>query len=288
MIQELTIQQACSSPAAFMYVWAHEEKFLKLINPEYAKIIRAKKANQTKLLSLSAEKYLGSTSKVNQYTDAIRQAFIDAYGMTPAEALIILAQGGSVAGKNWAEGVFGIGATKGIDFGISINGQSVFVNKQDGHIYAGTTDLTNSVVYKDIKGQSVAYQLFARDVKDGDKSYTFMSQYDKKSQTYYAATYSNADGEFSATTGRAVTAADGADIWGNIMLIVQKFINWLISIFGGGKQTLSAENTLPNQSTDGFVQQAGVGESGVILMALLAGGALLMGGNKKKSSQSSK
>ena len=41
------------------------------------------------------------------------------------------------------------------------------------------------------------------------------------------------------------------------------------------KQPITAENTLPSQTGDGFVQQAGMSTGAKIALALAAGGALL-------------
>lgn len=281
MLSELTIEQAKKSPAAFMYVWASDQ-FLNAIYPQYAKIISVKRANEKKLLMLSAKKYLGDENKWSQYTDAIRQAFISEYEMTPAEALVTLAQGGQVAGKNWSEGVFGIGATPKTTTYYGASG--ITTDETTGAIYANGSNVTDSTktVYATAKnGSTVAYQQFYTDA-DGN---TYMSQYDKKSGKYYSQTVSKSDGTMiNAATGAAMSGADGGDLWGNIVLIIQQFIDWLISLFGGNsdKELLSAENTLPSQTTDGFVSKAGIGEGAALLLLLAGGGVLLAGGLKKK------
>lgn len=271
---ELTIQEACTQPQNFMYVWADENAFLKYLKPEWASKIRTKKANQMKLLKLSAEKHLGSEDKVSQYYDAIRQAFIDAWRMTPAEALVILAQGGSVAGKNWEEGVFGIGAT------LTFAGTNISVRpndgyfEQDGKILPGNEDLN---VYATVGGKTVVYQRFYED----PNGTTYMSQLNKTTKKYYAASFSNASGNFSAKSGNSINISDSADIWGAIIASIEKFVQWIISLFGSGKETLNANNTLPNQVNDGFAQAGGGGllESGSgLLLVLAAAGMLLSGG----------
>lgn len=276
MITELTIQEACSHAADFMYIWADEKQFLRYIKSEYASNIRLKKAHQKKLLELSAEKY-GKT--VSDYTTAIREAFIDEWGHTPVEALVILAQGGQIAGKNWVEGVYGVGALHTNVF----NGTNITVDEKNGHIMKDGTDYTDTTktVYATVKNKPVEYQLFA--TIDG---VTYMSQYQKISKKYFAQSYSNAEGTFNARTGGAVSASDNADIWGSILLSFDKFLNWLVSLFGGSteRQTLTTENTLPDQKTDGFVSQSGMGEAGMILLAL-AGGGLLLANAKKKNSK---
>lgn len=274
-MRELTKQEACTSPASFMYIFATDE-FLSYIEPKYAYIIKGKRANQVKILMLSADKYLGDEKKWTDYGEAIRSAFIEMYGMQPIEALSVLAQGGSVAGKNWEEGIYGIGATANIDFGKSVNGASVYCNSQDGHIYAGTLDITDEskTVYKTIKGQAIPYQLFSREME----GMTFMTQYNRTRKQYDAQSYSTSDGEFSARTGAALTGINGGDIWGTIIMYLERFAEWLISIFvkeEDQKQPITAANTLPSQTGDGFVQQAGMSIGAKIALALAAGGALL-------------
>lgn len=277
---ELTIKQACEQPQNFMYVWATDE-FLAAIQPKYATVIRAKRANQQKLLALSAEKYLGSLDKVDQYYTAIRQAFIDAYGMKPVEALVILAQGGSVAGKNWSEGVFGIGAT------LQFAGTDITVRPKDGYferngkILPGDEDLN---VYATVGGKTVVFQRFYEDSTSG---VTYMSQLNKVTKKYYAASYSTKEGTFKASGGSKLTASESADIWSAIIGSLGEFITWIINLFGSGKKTLTTENTLPNQQNDGFVQTTGgvkggnmlEGNAGLLLAAAAAG--VLIFGMKK-------
>lgn len=286
-MRELTKQEACTAPASFMYIFATDE-FLSYIEPKYANIIKGKRANQVKILMLSADKYLKDEKRWTEYGEAIRSAFIEMYGMQPIEALSILAQGGSVAGKNWKEGIYGIGATANIDFGKTVNGHSVFCNSKDGHIYVGTvnnegnpsgaTDITDEskTVYKTIKRQAIPYQLFSREME----GMTFMTQYNKTRKQYDAQSYSTSDGEFSARTGAALTGINGGDIWGTIIMYLEKFVEWLISIFVKSedqKEPITAANTLPSQTGDGFVQTAGMSTGAKIALALAAGGAILYG-----------
>ena len=278
-MRELTIQEACSAPASFMYVWANNA-FLNAIDQKYARIIREKKANQIKLLALSAEKYLGDVNKVTEYYTAIANAFKAAYGVIPSQALVILAQGGTVAGKNWNEGIYGVGAV------VTFSGHTdITVNDANGHIYKDGKDCTDEskTVYSQVNGKAVAWQLFA--VIDG---ITYMSQYNKTTRKYHAQSYSTADGWYSANTGNAIDSASSSDVWGSIVMALEKFVSWILSIFGSGKEMINAENTLPNQSADGFVSQAGMGEAGGILLALAAGSALLFGMKGKGSKSNTK
>ena len=293
---ELTIEQAKKHPSNFLYVWATDE-FLNAIPKKYASIIRTKRANQKKVLMLSAEKYLGGFDQVQQYYDAVSKGFEEIYGMSPYEALIVLAQGGSVAGKNWEEGVYGVGAASLIYpstfAGVTLaDGSTVSVDATTGHIFAGNKDITDEskTVYSAPKGTVIAYQLFGYD----DFGYCYMSQYNTTRKKYYAHTWTDETGEaHKATNGNVTSASSGASFWGNIQLdwdFFKNIINWILSLFGvptipelGSSQTetLSADNTLPNQTTDGFITESGMGEAAAIALLAVAAGTLLAGGFKK-------
>lgn len=292
MLKELTIEQAQKHPAAFMYVWASDD-FLARINKKYAKRIAVKRDNQVKLLKLSADKYLKDAKKVNQYYAAIKSSFISMYGMRPIDALIILAQGGTVAGKNWEKGIFGIGATRtNTTFnGVELNGQAVTCDPDTGHIMCGGKDITatGNTVYSNVNGSTKAYQLFGQ---NDTGTMTYQSQYNAATGKYYAYAISdvNMGQTVSADTNKVMTGADNADIWGNVVMVIQQFIVWLINLFSNGKEVMTAENTLPSQTTDGFTSNTGTtSESNLLLIALLAGGTLLAtSGRGKKGKKQNK
>lgn len=275
---ELTIKEACTNPQNFMYLWADEEKFLPYIKSEYRTIIADKKANQKKLLLNSAEKY---NTTYDAYASAIRQAFIEQWDHTPAEALVILAQGGQIAGKNWSDGVYGIGSVAKNTFA---GHTDITVREKDGYferngkILPGDEDKN---VYATVGGKVVVYQRFYADQTTG---ITYCSQMNKLSKKYYAATYSDANGTYKAKSGDTVNASDRADIWGAILESLDKFFQWIMSLFSNTleRDTINADNTLPSQTKDGFVQTGGgtMLESSGILLAVAAAGILLAGGIK--------
>ena len=274
MITELTIDQAKEQPANFMYIFASDE-FLNAISPKYKNVIVGKAANQRKLLMLSAKKYLGDENLWVKYSDAIRQGFMNIYGITPAEALVDLALGKTVAGKNWKEGVFGVGALKITKF----KGTDISVNKSNGYMVRDGKLLP---VYDTVYNDSGAYQQFYYDEASGK---TYMSQ--KIDGKWYAASYSDKDGQTFSASGIGLSSADQASIWEAVIMNIGKFLEWLISLFSGGKtEMINEENTLPNQKTDGFVYQSGLGEAGAVMLLLAAGGALMASGalgGKRKS-----
>lgn len=279
-IRELTIEQAVKSPASFMYVWATDQ-FIAAIPKKHGRVITGKRANERKLLMISADKYLGSSDKWDQYTTAIRQAFINTYGMTPFDALVVLAQGGTVAGKNWEKGVYGIGAVKVQTF---YGSDTLTVDKATGNIMSGSTNVTQNSknVYANSGGKVVAYQKFYTDA-NGD---TYMSQYDKKTKSYYAASISKQNGTMiNAANGQTIDPSNNGDLWGNITLLLEKVKDWFLELFGkqnNDKEQMTVENTTPNQIGDGFV--SGVGEDGMLsqanawLLLAAAGGVLAAGG----------
>lgn len=271
---ELTITEACQNPQAFLYVWADEKKFLAYLPTKYAQIIRGKKANQRKLLMLSAERF---NTTFEAYTEAIRNAFIETYDMTPAEALIVLAQGGTVAGKNWDEGVFGVGALHTATFSGHTN---ITVRPEDGAILKDGVDMTDAA--RDVVGkvgkETKVVQRFAT-----IDEITYNSKYNKSDKKFYAYTYSDANSTYNARTGNQTGASYLDNLWTGVEMIWEKLIEWLVNLLFGSSNTntLSPENTLPSQKTDGFVQESGMGDALKIALLLAAGGAVLASGGLK-------
>ena len=283
-LKSLTVEEAKKNPSMFMYVFATDE-YLAAIDSKYASVIRGKRANQEKLLKISADEYLNDWQKWTEYKTAIKAGFEEIYKITPLEALVKLAMGEEVAGKNWAEGVFGVGALHPATF----YGTSVTVDKTTGHISKDGVDYTDETltVYKEIGKKATPFQLFA--TIDGVK---YMSEYYKTGKYYYAKSYSSESGTFNARNGSEVKQTDAGSVWENIQLGAWDFLEWLkslLSYFGititsssNSTQTLNEGNTLPNQKADGYVQESGMSEAAAIALLAVAGGTLLAGGFFKK------
>ena len=275
---ELTIEQAKRKPANFLYIFA-DDVFLSKIKNRYSKVIRGKRDNQNKVLMLSAEKYGGT---YDQYRNAISGAFVNIYGISPEQALMRLAEGKDVAGKNWKAGVFGVGATPSSTF----TGTKITVNETNGYMMIDGKYLpVYDTVYK-TNADGTEGDAFQQTYIDKATGNTYMSQYDEATKKWYAASISDANGNVTSATGATMSASEQATMWGAILLNIENFINWLISLFGTGTKTINETNTLPNQVADGFVHENNTTEAGGILLALAAGGLLLGGGlfgkNKKK------
>lgn len=264
---KMTLAEICKNPANFMYLFADEERFLKYLDRKSAIIIRAKKRNQQQVLvnAVGADEYQNAIQQV-------KDAFVDVYGMTPQKALTTLANGGEVAGKNWAKGVYGVGAlTKGTVF---VQGKDIEVMPSTGYIVINGNSLTPfqmKRVYgtdKDGKGIITNYSYTA---PDGS---TYTSQYDPETGKYYASTYSTADGIQQTALGASMTDADSSSVWVAVINSLSKIVEWIINLFKGNRTAITAENTMPNQVQDGFVQESSMSW---IWVLLLAGGALLYG-----------
>lgn len=290
---ELTIEQAKKQSANFLYMFA-DKKYLSYLNPKYAVIIAGKRANQQSILMRSAQHFLNDPERYTEYLTAIAAGFKDDYGMTPQEALVKLALGETVAGKNYGVGMFGIGATKNTNTfaGITMNDKAVTVDPTTGHIFIGVKDITDTskTVYAEIGKKTIAYQLFSTEQGFGT---IFQSQYNKTLRKYYAECWSDDEGkQHRASTGNVIGTSDTADMWGNIQMAIpafQELINWILSLFGitsstNNTEMINSTNTLPNQTTDGYVQQAGLSEAGMIALLAVGAGAMIFGGVGKKKS----
>lgn len=264
---KMTLAEICKNPANFMYLFADEERFLKYLDRKSAVIIRAKKRNQQQVLvnAVGADEYQNAIQQV-------KEAFVDVYDMTPQEALVTLANGGEVAGKNWAKGVYGVGAlTKGTVF---VQGKDVEVMPSTGYIVINGNSLTPfqmKRVYGTDKDGNPITTNYSYTAADGS---TYTSQYDPKTGKYYAYTYTTPDGIQQTALGASMTDADSSSVWVAVLNSLSKIVEWIINLFKGDRTAITAENTLPNQVQDGFVQESSMSW---IWVLLLAGGALLYG-----------
>lgn len=282
MAKELTLDQARKNSASFLYIFATDE-YLKYIPAKYAKVIRGKRANQQKLLMLSAEEYLGSANNYSTYKNAVLEGFKETYGMTPTEALVKLALGENVAGKNWSEGVYGIGAVDVAQF----YGTNITVDPETGHIYKDGVDRTDTTltICNNFGGKigTIPFQLFAN-----IDSVTYISEYKRKKKKYFAKSYSNASGKYSAANGATIKETDAGSVFENIQLGTWDFLDFLKQLlaffginYGNSSKTkevelINDENTLPNQQADGYVQDVPPLNASAILAAVAAG-ALIIG-----------
>lgn len=275
---KMTIAQVCEHPNDFLYIFADDQKFLPYIDFKHRAIIVGKRANQNKIILLSAKEY-GSSR--DEYVKAIREAFIKMYGVTPAQALITLAEGGEVAGKNWKEGIYGVGSVAANYRSDFIQNPNITVNPETGEILSSGVVVSSpsSAIYtRSLSGKAVVAN-YSYKSAGGE---VFTSQFNKALNKYFAGSYATAS-VYQNADGKSINGSDLGSNWEDGVLSVEKFGNWLMELLerlglisseGEEVETISAENTLPSQTGDGFV--AGVDEANWGNIGLIALGATLI------------
>ena len=286
---EMTIDQVKRNPQMFMYIWVTEAfKNPRVELGKYAKPILVKKANEEKVIKLSAQKY---GVKAQDYVDAIRESFNEAFDMYPPEALQRLALGEDVAGKNWAKGVYGVGALTD-----SWSGTNISVDNVTGKILQGGVE---------VPGQSASYSAVGKNKINGYTvtidGMTYSSRCRNKKN--FAGLKADGNGIKYNPDGTQAKTADLSSLWEGCQLVWNAFVEWLIKVFGNletgeEKEVLNQTNTFPSQVDDGMATQSSSltevlsANSGLILLALGAGTLLATGGlpgmKKKKGKKSRK
>lgn len=286
---EMTIDQVKQNPQMFMYIWVTEAfKNPRVELGRYAKIILAKQQNELKVIRLSAEKF---NRKPQDYIDAIRDSFYEAFGMYPPEALQRLALGQTIAGKNWAKGVYGVGALTD-----SWTGTNISVDNATGKILQGGVE---------VPGQSASYSAVGKNKINGYTvtidGITYSSRC--RNKKYFAGLKADSNGIKYNPDGTKAKTADLSSLWEGCQLVWNAFVEWLVNVFsnldaGDKKEVLNQTNTFPSQVNDGMATQSSSltevlsANSGLILLALGAGTLLATGGlpgmKKKKGKKSRK
>ena len=286
---EMTIDQVKQNPQMFMYIWVPEA----FKNPgvelgKYAKHILVKQENERRVITLSAQKY---GVKAQDYLDAISDSFYQAFGMYPPEALQRLALGEDVAGKNWAKGVYGVGALTD-----SWSGTNISVDNVTGKILQGGVE---------VPGQSASYSAVGKNKINGYTvtidGMTYSSRC--RNKKYFAGLKADGNGIKYNPDGTQAKTADLSSLWEGCQLVWNAFVEWLVKVFGNldagdKKEVLNQTNTFPSQVDDGMATKGGIlpdiisANSGLILLALGAGTLLATGGlpglKKKKGKKSRK
>lgn len=272
----MTKEEILRVPVNFLYVYSNpqfEALVKKYISSSAATTIARKRQNGITILKSA---YSGTSNLQKAYTD-ISNAIVNQYGITPQVMLQKLLNGETVAGKNWQEGVFGIGETNvtaykenpnvlvDTDTGMLIDSGA---DTDDAFLTGGTPIYKNKGVGKNkttyISGYS--YEI------DG-KVYTTKLAKDGK---YYAYSYGNSEGMYSAL-GKQMESSDFSSVWENIETAVpflQKFIEWLASVFN--INIVRQQDVTPSQSefvtNDSKIEMSSV----AILGAVALGSYLLM------------
>lgn len=231
-------------PIDYLYLWASDEFISKLGSK--ARIIKQKKYNQYQSLWKTVVMNNESASAdelqelYQQWTSEIASAIKDTYGYTPGEILVRLAMGQEVAGKNFKNGVYGVGNTPTTSF---VQNSSVQVNPLTGVVMQNGLPMQNQTAVYGSDGSVIGYS-----TQVGGEQY---QSYFVGGQ-YNALSFSNSDGVQYANGG--AFNASNASFWqnaNNYMPIINSVLSWVTSIVNSyfpNRTVLTPENTVPVQT----------------------------------------
>lgn len=270
-------------PIDFLYLWASDDFISQLGNK--ASIIAEKKYNQYQTLwriMVDVADQGSESANLNEYkrwTSEIAQTIKDTYGKTPAEILVDLADGKTVAGKDFAKGVFGVGEATSNTF---VQNSNYTVDPTTGQIKAGDgSTLKDKLHQTPIYGEDGSVTGYSYNV--GNTQY--QSVY--SNGQYVALSYSDVNGVQKANGG-SFSASSGT-FWQNAenyMPMVNNLIEWIISLISqllpGNRVALTTDNTVPKQTEWVYEEKS---NSGGALLALAAAGALIFGTTGKKKNK---
>ena len=207
----------CKAPADWIYLFA-SDSFISRLSGVYRATVYQKNLLQRKYVNTCA---VDSGEKFESWRDKIGASFENIYGMTPQVALNKLASGENVAGKNWEQGVFGIGATRYEGFS---QNQGVTVDASTGKLMQSGSEVSGQTAVYSGSGKVVGYTANIAGA-------TYQSM--KSGGRYYAGTYSTVDGVYNAD-GTVYNAQNAESIFQNInawLPMVQQFVQWIMSLF---------------------------------------------------------
>ena len=204
------------SPADFIYLFA-SDSFISKLSGTYRRTVYNKNILQRKYLKLIANE---AKQDYTALRDQVGQNFQETYGMTAQAALNRLASGENVAGKNWAAGVYGIGATYREGW---TQNPSVTVDATTGKIMQNGQEVSGQSGVYTGSGKTTGYTVTIDGVQ-------YQSQ--QHNGKYYAGSYSTAEGAFNAD-GSTYQAANAESIFQNIFTYLpmfQSLLEWFFSL----------------------------------------------------------
>lgn len=261
-----TLKSILDCPIDFLYLWASDD-FISQLGSK-AKIIRQKKYNQYQTLWKTMVENVSSSSRAEyqevyqSWVKQIGDAIFNTYGMAPATILQKLAMGEEVLGKNWKQGIYGVGEVQST----FAQNSAVTVDAATGKILVSGAEAQGQLPIIGTDGAITGYSYY-----DRAANRQYQSGVNAGGQ-YGAVCYSSPDGVESATGGNFDPTK--GSFWqnaNNYMPLVNKIIDWIMSLvgsFAGNRVVLTQENTVPVQTE--WVEQESNG-------GLIAGGLALAG-----------
>lgn len=241
-----TLTSILQCPIDFLYLWASDEFIAQLGSK--ARIIREKRYNQYQTLwkTMVENVNAGSNAEYQEvyqsWLKQISQAMQDVYGMAPTTILQKLAMGENVVGKNWKQGIYGIGDLQTT----FAQNSAVTVDSASGKILVSGVEADGQMPIIGEGGAITGYSYY-----DRAANRQYQSGVNAGGQ-FGAVCYSSPDGVESATGGN-FDPSQGS-FWqnaNNYMPLVNKIIDWIMSLVGlftGNRVVLTQENTVPDQT----------------------------------------
>jgi len=252
-----------------IYAWISEVNLKYCGTAKAIAIITKKRAYQLEFMRNIANQAGGNYDEVRNY---VEQCIIDIYGMKPSEVVYRLAQGQTVRGKNWSEGVFGIGANPKLTFpdssGYKVSSDTGEIMDASGKVI-GSAD---SAMYDD-NGTLYGYCV----PKDGA---WYASRYNANTNLYEAYEQTSKDGVITqVSTGQTYTdpgiAATENTIWENAGLLapfLNQLLKAILALFN--IKTVTTDDIRISQVKDEWVAPE-QGKTSTASLPLLGGIALL-------------
>ena len=256
------------SPVDYLYIFA-SDSFISRLSGVYKSTVQKKKQYQIVWLQRAATE---NKSDITTWSEAIRQRIIDTYGMKPAEMLERLASGEDVAGKNWAKGVFGVGAVRYEAFS---QNNTITVDNTTGKLLQGGQEMAGQTAVYSGSGKVVGYTTTITAADGTTQQY----QSTKSGNKYYAGTYSTSAGVTQNADGSEFVPANSESVWQNVATLapyIQQLIQWIASLFGLNQQRLLTYNNVTTSQRDWVKQRK---DSDTLLYFIAGAGivALLFG-----------
>lgn len=251
-----------------LYCFIEDDELTRYNFGNYLPYVAAKRDAQLRYIKGLA--VANATSRKYLLDDLVYNELKSIYGMTPKQVIYQLANGNSVKGINWAEGIYGcIGKIDPSSFG-NLTVGSINTNRYSLDTVNGIC--TDTITGKTLTGTPVFGKKGLESVSyfDADNKVTLQANFNKGK---YAA-YTVSDGTNTLkTNGSALTQLDG-ELWTNIFNVLGQ-IKDLISTLATDLSGETAQTLSPAQVADGWYEKQD--NSGSITTAALLGGGLLLG-----------
>ena len=278
-------KQLKNAASNLIYAWISENN-LKYFASKYSQVIARKRAYQLQFMANIARQANVSGSEVTNY---VENCIVEIYGKKPSEIVYLLAQGQTIAGRNWKRGIYGIGELSSGT--TSFSGSDYTVNSETGDILLNGKIMTKRRRCNTYQTEYIQTYDDKGNLKT-DKGRVYLegkTYYDKSSGKSYSSVLNDETGKYEvrcvtdgdtriASDGRALSA-DACTFFENaqdFVTIIGNFLKNILAMFQ--ITTITTEDIAVNQVDDGFEPETDDGLSkasigiigGVALLALLA------------------